>query len=123
MSETSTWIKVTREDGEIVGYIEPVTEDYGVVQPRTVLGHSLGDPCEYVEGEDLLIEHGIAELAERWTLDADTAAEVSNLTIVELSPQGIVLADYLESKALVVNKKITIELPDHRQRLSLGDTQ
>ena len=93
MSETSTWIKVTREDGEIVGYIEPVTGDYGVVQPRTVLGHSIGDPCEYVEGEDLLIEH------------------------------GIVLADYLEAKALVVDKKITIEWPDLHQRLSLSRTQ
>ena len=123
MSKTSTWIKVTREDGEIVGYIEPVTENYGTVQPRTVLGHSIGDPCEYVEGEDLLIDHGIAELAERWTLDAGTAAEVSNLTIVELSPHGIVLADYLDSKALTVDKKITIEWPDLHQRLTLSGTQ
>lgn len=120
MSETSKWVKVTREDGEIVGYIEPLTEDYGTVQPRTVLGHGLGDPCEYVEGEDLLIEHGIAELAEKWTLDKGADTEVLDLTIVELSPHGIVLADYFDSKALAVDETVTIEWPDLHQRLSLS---
>ncbi|WP_150461822.1 hypothetical protein [Nesterenkonia ebinurensis] len=122
MDTTNRWISVTREDGERVGYLEPLSEDYSSVQPRTVLGHKLGDPCEYIEGEDLLIEHGISELAEKWTLDNGTNAQVENLTIVELSPHGIILADYYSSKAVAAGERlsVTVQWPDLNHRLTVA---
>lgn len=121
MDTTDHWASVTREDGERVGYLEPLSEDYSSVQPRTVLGHKLGEPCEYIEGEDALIEHGIFELAEKWTLDSGTNAQVKNLTIVELSPHGIVLADYYSSKAVEAGERrlITVQWPDLNHRLTM----
>lgn len=121
MDITEHWVPVTREDGERVGYLEPLSEDYSSVQPRTVLGHKLGDPCEYVEGEDLLVEHGISELAEKWTLDDGTNSQVKNLTIVELSPHGIVLADYYSSKAVEAGERLSVivQWPDLNQRLTV----
>lgn len=122
MDSTNHWVSVNREDGERVGYLEPLSEDYSSVQPRTVLGHKLGDPCEYIEGEDLLVEHGISELAEKWTLDDGTNAQVENLTIVELSPHGIILADYYSSKAVAAGERlsITLQWPDLNQRLTVA---
>lgn len=121
MDITDGWAAVTREDRERVGYLEPLTEDYSSVQPRTLLGHTLGEPCDYIDGEDRLIEHGISELAERWTLDADTDTAVENLTIVELSPHGIVLVDYFSAKAVDAHERrsITIEWPDLAHRLTV----
>lgn len=117
MSDVSTWAPVGREDTETVGYLVPVTDDYDVVQPRTVLGHALGGPVEFLEGEEILQEHGIGELAESWVLDAGTDAEVQDLTIVELSPRGIYVADRLSSKALTAPGTLRIDWPDTGSRL------
>lgn len=118
MSEKHDWVSVTREDGETVGYLEPLTEDYDRVQPRTLLGHALGSPGEFEEGEERLAAHGISELAEQWVLDADTEGEVAGLTIVELSPQGVRLADYLATKGLMATENLEVAWPDVEGRLS-----
>lgn len=117
MSDVGAWVPVGRDDTETVGYLDPVTEDYDVVQPRTVLGHALGAPVDFLEGEAALQEHGIGELAESWILDAGTDAEVADLTIVELSPRGIHLADRLSSKALNAPGTLRIDWPDVDARL------
>ena len=118
MSETSDWVGVAREDGEIVGYLEPLTEDYDTVQPRTRLGHVLGAPDSFGAGEERLVEHGISELAEQWVLDVGTEGEISGLTIVELSPHGVTLADYLATKGLMTTESLRVQWPDVQQRLT-----
>lgn len=118
MSELSDWLAVTREDGETVGYLEPLTQEYDTVQPRTLLGHALGAPEDFEAGEERIIEHGISELAEPWVLDAGTEGEVAGLTIIELSPHGVLLADYLATKGLMATENLHVAWPDLEQRLS-----
>lgn len=77
----ASWMKVTRpDDGETVGYLQSLAEDWSLVQPRSLLGHDVGPPAEFLEAEKRLLERGISELAERWQLkDAqpDLAGELS----------------------------------------------
>ena len=115
---TSDWITVTREDREAVGHLEPVTEDYGLVQPRTLLGHRAGGPTDIEGGEERLRERGIGELAEVWELDASTPAHVRSLSILEVSPHGIVVADASATKALAGPEPITVPWPDVEERLT-----
>lgn len=120
MSDRAGWITVTREDREAVGYLEPVTEDYDLVQPRTLLGHRAGSPTSLTEGEERLAERGIGELAEQWVLDAGAPTEARALTIIEVSPHGIVVADAQATKALAGPEPRTVPWPDLEERLSRG---
>ena len=106
--DTSTWIAVTREDGETVGYLEPVTPDYDVVQPRSVLGHVAGEPIDYLAGDELLCERGIFDLIQPWQLKDAPDALSGPLAILEVSPHGIVVADALLVKALAPSEKTTV---------------
>ncbi|MGO1946610.1 MULTISPECIES: hypothetical protein [Brachybacterium] len=118
MSDVRGWVAVTREDGETVGYLEPVTDDYDLVQPRTLLGHARGAPVDFVTGEHLVAELSLSELAEQWVLDAGTADEIAALTILELSPHGVVLADHFATKGLSATEKLHVAWPDLEERLS-----
>lgn len=113
---TDDWQPITRgSDREIVGYLEPLDAHYSLVQPRSMLGHTVGDPCDFVTGEDRLLERGIRELAEYWRL---TDPKLPNaLTLLEVSPDGIVAADALKTKALVPTERIHVAWPDIDQRL------
>lgn len=115
---TSQWITVTRDDGETVGYLEPVTEDYDRVQPRSILGHSVGEPTDYAQGEALLGERGIAELMDYWHLSGATQALSGDLSILEVSPHGIVVADALLTKALAPAERFTVSWPDTDELLT-----
>lgn len=117
-TDTTGWVAVTREDRETVGYLEPVTEDYEVVRPRTLLGHLAGEDTGFEEGEALLLARGISELAEVWVLDAGTAEEIRDLTIRELSPAGIEVAARMAAKALVDSPAHHVAWPDVEGRLS-----
>lgn len=115
---TEHWQPITRgSDRETVGYLEPFDPDYSMVQPRSVLGHPIGEPCDFVTGEDRLLEHGIREIAEHWQL---IDPELPNaLAILEVSPEGIIVADAMETKALVPTERFRVEWPDIAQRLML----
>ncbi|WP_308797438.1 hypothetical protein [Agromyces silvae] len=112
--DPSTWVPITREDREVVGYLQPTSPDFASVIPRNRLGHAVGEPQEYVDAEELLIDRGIAELAEHWRLDGGDQA----LAIAELSPHGIVLRDALLAKALVPTDDVHVPWPDLAGRLS-----
>lgn len=119
MSETygldpATWVPVARDDREIVGYLQPTTPSFDAVIPRNLLGHPVGDAQAYVDAEALLIERGIAELADHWRLDGGEQA----LAIAELSASGIVLRDALLAKALVPTEDVRVPWPDLAGRLS-----
>jgi hypothetical protein len=66
---TDHWLAVTREDGEAVGYLDPVTSDYGEVIPRNRLGHAVADVLHYHQAEELVLNRGLRELAAPWLLD------------------------------------------------------
>lgn len=112
--DPSTWVPVTRDDREVVGYLQPTTPGFDAVIPRNLLGHAVGGPQAYVEAETLLIERGIGELADQWHLDGDEQA----LAIAELSPHGIVLRDALLAKALVPTEDVRVPWPDLAGRLT-----
>ncbi|KSU66968.1 hypothetical protein [Arthrobacter sp. NIO-1057] len=116
--DTSQWISVQREDGETVGYLEPLAEDFGTVLPRNILGHAIDEPREYLQGEELLIERGIGELMNPWILDAQQGESTRELTILEISAHGIVLADALHTKALSPTSRIHVDWPDVTGRLA-----
>ena len=107
------WLAVTREDGETVGYLEPVTDDYAEVIPRNRLGHRVGETMDYHLGEELVLERGLRELAEHWLLDGVGP----ELTITEVSPAGIVLHDAYLTKALVPLEPTHVAWPDTPGRL------
>lgn len=110
--DTSGWIATRRDDGETVGYLEPLTEDYGLVRPRSLLGHIAGAPAEFLEAEELLIERGIAELAERWMLRDASRDLDDGVVILEVSPEGIVVAPAELAKAGVFGSRVRLQWPD-----------
>lgn len=112
---------MTRDDGETVGHLEPVTTDYATVLPRSVLGHAVGEPCPYLEGEELLLERGIGELMNGWKLRDAPEGLSGTLAIIEVSARGIVVADALATKALVPTQRSTVPWPDTEHRLSGAD--
>ena len=113
VSPVDTWLAVTREDGETVGYLEPVTDDYADVIPRNRLGHAVGESSDYHAAEELVLDRGLRELAEHWLLDS----EGPELTVIELSPDGIVLRDAFLAKALAPTKRVHVPWPDTAGRL------
>ena len=113
IAPVDTWLAVTREDGETVGYLEPLTDDYADVLPRNRLGHAVGDVCDYHAAKELVLDRGLRELAEHWLLDGKGA----ELAISELSPAGIVLRDAYLAKALVPLEPVHVPWPDTAGRL------
>ncbi|GHD01483.1 hypothetical protein [Zhihengliuella salsuginis] len=125
----STWIPVLREDRETVGYLEPDLDssgqpDYDRLQPRDVLGHKVGGAADFIDGEERLLEHGISHVAGAWRLAGPMPAMAaagawmsSDLTIVEISPNGIIATDLLAAKSLTPTERITVPWPDLEQRL------
>lgn len=118
MDDVTGWVAITREDGETVGHLEPLDEEYEQVQPRSLLGHAVGGPTDFLTGQERLVDRGIGELAGMWTLDAGTAAALHRVGIVELSPHGIVVADALATKALSPTARHRVAWPDVTGRLS-----
>ncbi|GAB2496292.1 hypothetical protein GCM10027063_39220 [Promicromonospora xylanilytica] len=113
IAPTDTWLAVTREDGETVGYLEPLTADYADVLPRNRLGHAVGDAGDFHTAEEVVLERGLRELAEHWLLDG----EGPELAVIELAPDGIVLRDAFLSKSLAPTKRVHVPWPDTSGRL------
>lgn len=55
-------------DGEVAGYLRPVDDE--LVEPVTLLGHTLAAPSPRPEAEALLEQRGLAALAEIWWVRA-----------------------------------------------------
>ncbi|WP_146008904.1 hypothetical protein [Zhihengliuella halotolerans] len=129
IAHVSSWIPVMREDREIVGYLQPGGEaagepDYDTLQPRDVLGHPVGEPADFLAGEERLLERGIAHVAGAWRLSATSSESdaggswmASDLTIIEISPEWIIATDALAAKSLTPAERIRIPWPDLEQRL------
>lgn len=113
------WVEVTREDGETVGWLEPLDPEYALLRPRDVLGHVAGPDAEWVPAEECLVELGLAHVAEAWHLDGGPL----DLSILEVSAAGIVVGDRLKTKALVDTGRIVVAWPDTEGRLSPGGSR
>lgn len=109
-------MRVTREDGETVGWLEPLDDGYELLRPRDVLGHVVAEDAAWVEAEEAVQARGLSHLAERWLLDGDQRP----LAVVEVSPQGIRVADWMSSRALFDSTATTIAWPDVQGRLRLA---
>ncbi|MDR2254676.1 MAG: hypothetical protein LBE25_01525 [Arthrobacter sp.] len=110
------WVRVTREDGETVGWLEPLDAGYELLRPRDVLGHPAGPDAAWVEAEESVQECGLSHLAREWTLDG----EPTRLALLEVSPRGIVVAPALQTKALVPAERTVVSWPDTAGRLRLA---
>ncbi|MEE1620174.1 hypothetical protein ACQ3I4_02145 [Zafaria sp. Z1313] len=112
------WMAVTRPgDRETVGYLEPLDPGYERVQARSLLGHAVGVPADLATAEELLVERGIVEVGATWLLldeDGDVAGHVA---VLEVSTDGIAVADALATKALAPTPRTLLAWPDTDRRL------
>lgn len=77
------------DDGELVGYL--VMEDDGFV-PLTLFGYPLAGAVEIGDAEAVLEEHGLAVLAEPWTLDVGGRGPTT-VRITEVRPDRVVVVE------------------------------
>ncbi|MFJ4254480.1 hypothetical protein [Microbacterium sp. NPDC090003] len=76
------WTPHRRDDGELLGWIHPVGDDWVAVD---VLGRPASVPTDWLDAEAALDERGIAWLADPWMLDGE-AARPLRVRIVEVTP-------------------------------------
>lgn len=107
------WVRVNREDGETVGWLEPLDAGYASLRPRDVLGHVAGEDAGWIEAEEAVHRVGLAHVAEEWLLDGGE----ERFVILEVTPTEIVLGNALASKALVRAERRSIAWPDTGGRL------
>ncbi|GAA4836283.1 hypothetical protein [Garicola koreensis] len=79
------WIEHRREDGERLGWIRMVGEQFIAVD---VLGREITGEVDWLEAEETLDERGLGFLAERWLFDSPVRGTVF-VRIVEASPAGV----------------------------------
>ncbi len=80
---------VHRDDGELCGY---VTSYEGHWRAVSVFGGVLDDADSDEAAERIVVEIGLAALAERWLLVTDGDPDGEIVCIVEASPDGVTLA-------------------------------
>lgn len=82
-----TWTPVERDDdGELLGYLEPVGD---AVRPVSPFGYPVGEPGDEEDGDERLQSLGLRYLAEPWVLtDGGTKHRVRFL---EAGPARVVL--------------------------------
>lgn len=81
------WIPHTRADGERVGYLAMVGEQFA---PYDLFGRPLGDPVDWLDGEELLEARGIGWLAEPFMLRTergDIRVKVTEVTAAHVRVQ------------------------------------
>jgi hypothetical protein len=78
------WTPHRRDDGELVGWVRPVAEDWVGVD---LLGRDVGPPVDWLDAESALEERGLAWLADAWMLERDAAGPL-RVRIVEVVPGG-----------------------------------
>ncbi|WAE75761.1 hypothetical protein OUQ99_12085 [Streptomonospora nanhaiensis] len=80
-----------QEDGEVLGYLEPV--DGGGYRPVTPFGHPAGRAGEEGAARAVLDSLGLAYLAEPWLLTLPGREEPVAVRIVEVGPDRMRVAN------------------------------
>jgi len=84
-----SWFPATRpDDGETVGYLDMVGEEF---QPYDLLGRPCGDAADYLAAEERLSASGISYLASRWLLTVDDHPVPIAVVISEVNRQSVVV--------------------------------
>lgn len=110
MTANST-IPVHRDDGELLGYLEPVAPPE-LWQPCTVFGYPMGEATSRDEAEEVLQRTGLSYLAERWEVLEGTDSEGwLRVDLVEVSPARVVtmVVDYGAPERY--GERITLTVP------------
>lgn len=79
------WIEHRREDGERIGWIRMVGEQFVAVD---VLGREVTGAVDWLSAEEALDELGLSFLAEQWWFERSDG-RVVRVRITEVSPRGI----------------------------------
>jgi hypothetical protein len=81
----SSWEPYERvDDGELLGYLAPVSED--LVQPVSVFGYPLAEPGDRYDAEARFEGLGLSYLAEPWILRHADRPEPIRVRILEARP-------------------------------------
>jgi len=75
------WTPHRRDDGETLGWIHPSGDDWVAVD---ILGRTISDAVEWLAAEELLETHGLAWLADPWTLEHE--GSTVRVRVVEVTP-------------------------------------
>ncbi|MFJ4223135.1 hypothetical protein [Microbacterium sp. NPDC089695] len=76
------WTPHRRDDGELLGWIHPVGDDW---VPVDVLGRPVSAPIDWLDAETALEDHGIGWLAEPWMLEGEADSPL-RVRILEVTP-------------------------------------
>lgn len=80
-----TWIEHRRPDGELIGWLRMLGEQFIAVD---MLGREVTGEVDYLEAEEALEERGLSFLAEAWLLEhPDGTSE--RVRITEVNPERI----------------------------------
>ena len=104
------------DDGELVGYLEAVTDD--LMRPRTIFGYPLAEPDTEFAGEATLEDAGLRYLAEDWGLQsADGVGQ--RVRIAEASPTRVVVINHDFGQAQVdIGEPIVLAVPVPEENLT-----
>lgn len=78
------WMPHRRPDGEVVGFVRAVGDDF---QPMDLFGRPIAPAGDWLEAEDTLDAHTISWIDEPWLLEVE-GADV-RVRVVEVTPAQI----------------------------------
>jgi len=84
------WFPHRRSDGEVVGYIEAVGEEF---QPYDLLGRRVGDSCDWLSAEERLDRLDLAWMGEPQRLILQGRAGERRVRILEVTRERLILVD------------------------------
>lgn len=99
------------EDGEVLGYLEPVGE--GRYRPVTPFGRPLDGPGDEDSARAVLDARGLAYLADPWLLSVPGREEPVRVQIVEVSPERVRVANIdLGYEEADLGRVFVLEVPE-----------
>lgn len=102
------WEPYEREDdGEVLGYLQPVGE---LVRPVSVFGFPLADPGTPEDGASRFEELGLRYLAEPWVLRLDARPDPIRVRILEARPDRLTLQVFF-TEGIYSGERFVLEPP------------
>jgi hypothetical protein len=103
-----------QDDGELLGYLEPVGERLRPVSP---FGHPLAEAGDRPDAESRLEELGLRYLAEPWLLDVADRPDPVRVRILEVRSDRVVLQEFV-TEGIYSGERYTLEPPVEAGRLT-----
>nr|WP_196837043.1 hypothetical protein [Zhihengliuella flava] len=103
-----SWIECRRSDGERLGWIRMVGEDFVAIN---ALGREISGRVDWLEAEERLERLGLGYLADPWVLSHADGRQ-TRVRITEVSSEGVrVVEDALGSASVVGSRAAVHQLP------------